>query len=196
LAYNIRIENLKGVAKMRREELLKQGSELLLKKIEEAVYFDSKRFVAESFGFPLERRRRVREIVEQFLEEALEGRDWESLSEEEKTEVKKRFLRKIIGFHLRPEAWYDKTCQSSKWFDNFFELDDFVLLIDEDDDTVPCLCEYGYDKKRKKPVLLLKGVRIRSKTAAEAFFFDVFHTLDKLYGLCKKPSLLATYEIL
>jgi len=184
---------------MQKEALLERGYKLLLEKIERVEGLwneENSRFVPKSFGFPFEREKRIKRIVENLLEEVLAGRDWESLSEEEKREVKKRFLRKIIGFHLRPEAWHDRTFKSYKWFDKVFVFEDFVLLVEDNDDSAPLLWEYGYDKKRKKPVLLLKVSGISTQRAAELFLLDLLQVFDKLYGLCKKPSLFATYVIL
>jgi len=143
---------------MQKPALLEKGYRFLFWKIERHWANSNSRFAIETYGFPLEREERIRKIVEGLLGEVLGTRKWENLTEEEKREVAKGFLRKVISFHLRPEAWYDKTFQSHKWY-KAHDLGDFILLIDEEEIatmTLPYVFHLGYDKKRKKPVLLMK----------------------------------------
>jgi len=94
--------------------------------------------------------------IEEILKEAMGDKRWEELNEEEKKEVRRRFLRMILSYHLRREAWIDKTFQESRppWIRQIRVLKSFVIRVYEWPEWKTChLSIIGFDKKRRKKVV-------------------------------------------
>jgi len=109
--------------------------------------------------------------VEEMLKEALGNKKWEDLSPEEKKEVRRRFIRLIISYYLRPEAWIDKTVQETRppWIREVIVAPKFVIRIYEwpewQDASFSIL---GFDKKRKKKVVqIYKSPKIDTESLVE-----------------------------